>query len=274
MAYSALQVTSARPFLKWAGGKGRLISQYESYFPQYFEAYHEPFLGGGAIFFHLLPKRAILSDINSELVNVYRCVRDSVEDLIEQLLEHQHQHCEEYYYAVRANPRSDEIERAARLLYLNRTCFNGLYRENSQGKFNVPLGKYKDPRVCHPELLRPAAAALQRVQIEVQPFDAIADQVSKRDFVYFDPPYYPISATSSFTAYNRYSFHQVDQIRLRETFGKLAERGVRVMLSNSDCPFIRSLYEGFNIYTIYSSRSINSKAEKRGKITEVLITSY
>jgi DNA adenine methylase len=274
MAYSLLQLTPARPFLKWAGGKGRLIPQYESHLPRYFEAYHEPFLGGGAIFFHLLPKQAILSDINPELVNVYRCVRDAVEDLIELLLEHQRQHCKEYYYFVRANPSLNEIERAARLLYLNRTCFNGLYRENSQGHFNVPLGKYKDPRVCYPELLRPASEVLKTTQIDVQPFDAIATQVNKRDFVYFDPPYHPISATSSFTAYNRYSFHQSDQIRLRETFGKLADRGVKVMLSNSDCPFIRNLYEGFNIHTIYSSRAINSKAEKRGKITEVLVTSY
>jgi DNA adenine methylase len=275
MVYSPIQIIPPRPFLKWAGGKGQLIQQYEPYFPKYFDTYHEPFLGGGAIFFYLLPKYAILTDINPELVNVYRCIRDYAEQVIQLLLDHQHRHCKEYYYYVRSNPSSSDIERAARLIYLNRTCFNGLYRENSQGKFNVPIGRYKDPKICNLELLHSASIALKLAKITVHPFDAILEVAkTSRDFVYFDPPYYPISPTSSFTAYNRYSFSQIDQIRLRDTFAKLADRGVKVMLSNSDCPFIRNLYQEFNLHTITAARAINSNAQKRGKITEVLVTSY
>jgi DNA adenine methylase len=266
---------SARPFLKWAGGKGRHLQQYQSYFPKYFDVYYEPFLGGGAIFFHLLPQQAVLMDINGELVNVYECIRDRVELVIRLLMHHQSHHSSEYYYLIRANSTPHKIEQAARLLYLNRTCFNGLYRENSQGKFNVPMGRYKSPNICNVELLRAASIALKTTELKVQPFDAVLnDAKTNRDFVYFDPPYHPISPTSCFTAYSRYSFNQLDQIRLRDTVIELANRGVKVMLSNSDCPFIRELYKDFYIHTIYANRAINSNAQKRGKITEVLVTSY
>ena len=263
-----------RPFLKWAGGKGRVLPQYIPYFPEY-TTYHEPFLGGGAIFFYLLPSTAVLADINDELVNVYQCIRDHVDDLIEHLAIHQSNHCKEYYYDVRSNPRAEKVARAARLLYLNKTCFNGLYRENSKGQFNVPMGRYKNPTICDPSLLRAASCALKPVAIALEPFEAVLDRAkTPDDFVYFDPPYFPISATSNFTGYNRYSFTQDDQVRLRDTFITLAERGVKVMLSNSDCPFIRELYEGFTIQVIHAARAINSNAKKRGKITELLITSY
>jgi DNA adenine methylase len=275
MVHSPLQLVPPRPFLKWAGGKGRLVQQYESFFPSVFDTYYEPFLGGGAIFFSLMPRRAILTDINFELVNVYRCVRDQVERLILLLNEHQARHSKDYYYWVRANPGDTELERAARLIYLNKTCFNGLYRENLKGKFNVPMGSYKDPRVCNPPLLQAASAALRGTCLDVEPFEAILDSdISARDFVYFDPPYHPISSTSSFTAYSRYAFGEAEQVRLRNTFVLLAQRGVKVMLSNSDCLFIRELYDGFKIHTVYSARAINSNAQKRGKITELLITSY
>lgn len=275
MVSSAVQLLYPRPFLKWAGGKGRLIDQYKPFFPRRFDRYYEPFLGGGAIFFYLLPGRSHLMDINPELVNVYRCVRDRVDPLIHLLAEHQHNHCTEYYYAVRAQPSTHEVERAARFIYLNKTCFNGLYRENSQGKFNVPMGRYKAPRICHPELLRAASGALKHAALEVAPFEAILEHAtSRRDFVYFDPPYHPISATSCFTSYSRYSFTATDQIRLRDTVTELARRGVKVMLSNSDCGFIRDLYRDFTIHTIHATRAINSNAQRRGKITEVLVTSY
>jgi DNA adenine methylase len=264
-----------RPFLKWAGGKGQLIQQYTPYFPTIYETYYEPFLGGGAIFFHLLPQRSVLTDINPELVNVYRSIRDQVEPVIAWLKKHESAHSYEYYYQMRANPGTTSVERAARLIYLNRTCFNGLYRENSQGMFNVPMGRYKNPRICNPDLLRSVSLALKQTRLEVRPFDAILSEAkTSQDFVYFDPPYHPISATSNFTAYNRYSFHQADQIKLRDTAVELANRGVKVMLSNSDCPFIRELYQNFTIHTITAMRAINSNAEKRGKITEVLVTSY
>jgi DNA adenine methylase len=264
-----------RPFLKWVGGKGQLLSQYEPFFPKDFATYYEPFLGGGAVFFRLLPKQAVLTDINSELVNVYCCVRDQVEAVIDLLGHHQRLHDSDYYYQVRSTLGRTNVEKAARLIYLNKTCYNGLYRENSKGKFNVPIGRYKDPKICHPQLLRSVSEALSKTEIAVKPFtEILALAHTSQDFVYFDPPYHPISLTSRFTEYNRYAFNEADQIQLRNTFIQLAERGVKVMLSNSDCSFIRDLYQDFEIHTISASRAINSNAQKRGKITEVLVTSY
>jgi DNA adenine methylase len=274
MSTAVQQIVSPRPFLKWAGGKGKLIQQYIPYLPKKFKTYYEPFLGGAAVFFYLNPPSATLTDINAELVNAYRCVRDNVEELILNLEAHQLRHCRDYYYEVRQSPGVTNIEKAARLIYLNKTCFNGLYRENSKGAFNVPIGKYKNPKICNPALLRSVSAALQNAQINVRPFEDILEHASScDDFVYFDPPYYPLSPTSNFTAYSRYSFTQDDQIRLKYVFAELAERGVKVMLSNSDCPFIRELYSDFNINSIIAPRLINSDARKRGKISEVLITS-
>lgn len=276
-----------RPFLKWAGGKSQLIPQYLPYFPVGYQNYYEPFVGGGAIFFHLQPKRAYLTDINIELVNVYRCVRNHLEDLLELLEEHRACHSPEHYYAVRSQRATSDdwffddedldeaLERAARLIYLNKTCFNGLYRENSQGHFNVPIGSYKNPSIYDPDALRAASIALRSAEIEYGSFEQVLELAkSPADFVYFDPPYHPISPTSSFTAYNRYAFGEAEQIRLRDTVAELSDRGVKVMLSNSDCPFVRELYQDFKIHTIYATRNINCNAEKRGKITEVLVTSY
>ncbi|MBW4538484.1 MAG: DNA adenine methylase [Myxacorys chilensis ATA2-1-KO14] len=277
-----------RPFLKWAGGKHQLIGQYLPYFPTDYCHYYEPFVGGGAIFFHLQPERAVLTDINHELINVYRCVREDVENLIDRLEEHREDHCAEHYYQVRSLGVSQSgspptsaadidrnLDRAARFIYLNKTCFNGLYRENSKGGFNVPIGSYKNPVICDPDILRADAQALQSAQIEVRSFDRILEQAKNaEDFVYFDPPYVPLNATSKFTSYSRYSFSEADQIRLRDVVVELRDRGVKIMLSNSDCPFVRELYKDFNIHTIYATRNINCNAEKRGKITEVLVTSY
>ena len=264
-----------RPFLKWAGGKARLITQYNQYFPQEYQTYYEPFLGGGAVFFYLHPPASILSDINTELITTYRCVKDSVEELISLLQAHHQQHSQDYYYHVRASPGGTDLQQAARFIYLNKTCFNGLYRVNSQGKFNVPLGKYKNPNICPEDILRGASAALNTAQIKQADFtDVLNYATSSNDFVYFDPPYYPVSATSYFTAYSHYCFGETQQVQLRDIFVELAGRGVKVMLSNSDCDFIRQLYTGFQIYRISASRSINSNPKKRGQITEVLVTSY
>lgn len=276
---AALSVSTSlypRPFLKWAGGKGRLLRQYEPFLPQAIDTYYEPFLGGGAMFFHLAGRaeRAVLGDINPELVNVYRCVRDQVEPLIRHLWDHQRRHNSDYYYEVRQRQAlRSPVERAARLIYLNKTCFNGLYRENSQGHFNVPVGKYKNPVICDPSLLRAASAALQIADIQTFPFEMLRSRsLTPRDFVYFDPPYHPISATSSFTGYSRYGFTQTDQERLAAVFRALATQQQRVALSNSDCEFIRGLYQGFTLHPILASRAINSRAGGRGKIGELLIT--
>ncbi len=278
-----IRALSPRPFLKWVGGKNQLIQQYLPHFPEGYRRYYEPFVGGGAIFFRLQPQQSFLSDINIELVNVYRCVREQVEELITRLEDHQALHGQEHFYAVRSQPTTSDdwflegnnLERAARLIYLNKTCFNGLYRENSKGQFNVPIGSYEKPTICDSESLRVASSVLQSARIERGSFDAVLDHAkSSEDFVYFDPPYYPISSTSKFTSYSRYSFSEVDQIRLKEVFAELSDRGVKVMLSNSDCPFVRELFNGFNIHTINATRNINCNAEKRGKITEVLVTSY
>lgn len=272
-----------RPFLKWAGGKSQLIQQYIPYFTKDFKTYYEPFLGGGAIFFHLQPKVAVLTDINPELINAYHCVRDNLDQLISILEKHQMRHSKDYYYQVRSSfggvtlTRSEGtlVERGARFIYLNKTCFNGLYRENSKGEFNVPIGTYKNPKVCSPDLLRSVSVALQAAQIKVRPFDAVLGYAkTAQDFVYFDPPYYPLSHTSSFTAYSRYSFNEDEQIRLRDVFLELTGRGVKVMLSNSDCHFIRNLYSEFKIHEISAIRAVNSDAKKRGRISEVLVTSY
>jgi DNA adenine methylase len=274
----------ARPFLKWVGGKGQLLKQYRAYFPQQFDTYYEPFLGGGAVFFFLsghpsIPlHRAHLTDINPELVNVYQCVQQQVDAVIARLSDHRRCHSPDYYYQVRRTEATSPIERAARLIYLNKTCFNGLYRENSKGQFNVPMGRYKNPSIFDPAVLHAASQALQRATIARHSFDHVLELAqSPRDFVYFDPPYYPISATSNFTGYTRRSFGEAEHLRLFETFQILAERGVQVMLSNSDCPFVRDLYsqcDRAQLHTISAARLVNCNAQRRGKITELLITSY
>jgi DNA adenine methylase len=269
------QAINARPFLKWAGGKSKLISQYISYFPENYTTYYEPFLGGGAVFFHLQPSAAYLSDINPELINAYCCVKDDVETLISLLKIHQLNHSQDYYYKIRRASYHKATQRAARLIYLNKTCYNGLYRENSKGEFNVPIGKYKNPKICNPTLLRDVSAALQTARLEVSSFEEILNKATNPDdFVYFDPPYYPLSSTSNFTEYSRYSFNRETQLKLSKVFAELASRNVKVMLSNSDCHFIRELYKEFKVRSIFASRAINSNAKRRGKISELIITSY
>ncbi|WP_298917882.1 DNA adenine methylase [uncultured Nostoc sp.] len=269
--------TSPRPFLKWAGGKSRLIQQYIPYFPKSYKNYYEPFLGGGAVFFYLQPSAAILTDINAELINTYCCVRDDVEQLISILKVHKIRHNKDYYYSVRNNLDGTDIEKAARLIYLNKTCFNGLYRVNSQGKFNVPLGRYENPNICHENLLRLASIALSHAEIRQADFTEVLNHAtSSDDFVFFDPPYHPISDTSYFTAYNQNCFSKKDQELLRDTCAELASRGVKVMVCNSDSEFISKIYSDINFetYRIKAARSINSNIKNRGMIYELLITSF
>ncbi len=274
-----------QPFLKWAGGKGQLLNQYEPYFPRTpLRGYYEPFVGSGAVFFHLhewgLFETYHLSDLNTDLLTCYRVVRDHVEDLIMRLHEHKAHHSRDYYYAIRSRdrdplwPDASPIERAARLIYLNKTCYNGLWRVNQQGFFNVPMGRYVNPDIVHEDRLRAASRALQGVELAVSGFETAAEQANSGDFVYFDPPYHPLSRTANFTSYAREDFGEAEQHRLARVFAELDRRGCHVMLSNSDTPFVRELYQPYRVETVTARRAINSAKGKRGVITEVVVTNY
>ena len=273
-----------KPFVKWVGGKRQLLKQFRElnlYPPECFNpesnTYFEPFVGGGAVFFDLLPKRAELSDTNRELVMTYNVIKDNVDGLIKSLKKHIYN--KEYYLEVRAQDINElsDIEIASRFIFLNRTGFNGMYRVNKSGQFNVPFGRYKNPLICDENNLRKVSEALQGITITHRDYKDVLELAKIGDFIYFDPPYYPLNPTSSFTAYTAKGFFEKEQIELRDTFVKLHERGCFVMLSNSDTPFINELYsglEGVSVNKIIAGRAINSKGSKRGKINEVLITNY
>jgi DNA adenine methylase len=274
-----------QPFLKWAGGKSQLLYQYEPYFPKdHMRGYYEPFVGSGAVFFHLRGRELFetyyLSEINVELLNCYRIVRDRVEDLIKLLAEHKTRHNHEYYYFVRNRDRdsmwshASPVERAARMIYLNKTCYNGLWRVNQQGHFNVPMGRYKNPDIVNEDRLRAASRALQGVELAAEDFELVIRRASHGDFVYFDPPYFPLSETSNFTSYARDDFGEYEQRKLALVFSEMDRRGCRVMLSNSDTPFVRELYQNYRIETVTARRVINSAKSKRGAISEVVVLNY
>lgn len=274
---------NAKPFLKWVGGKQKLLSQYNRYFPAKYSRYFEPFVGGGAVFFHLqvtvrLPKGAFLFDRNEELINTYKVVRDNVEELIDSLIIHKKRHSKEYYYQIRSLDRQNvelsDIERAARTIYLNKTCYNGLYRVNSRGEYNVPMGDYKDPKILYEDVLRSANMALQGVCVAVSDFRSIVDHAQKKDFFYFDPPYDPVSKTANFTSYTAGSFGDEDQRDLAQVFALLTEKGCLCMLSNSHTPFVLELYQKFRIEIVAASRAINSNPRGRGNIKEVVALNY
>ena len=273
-----------KPFVKWVGGKRQLLAQFRLmnlYPPEKFDPksgkYFEPFAGGGAVFFDLLPETAYLSDLNNELVVTYNVIKNDVENLIKSLKKHKLD--KEYFLKIRAqNPEKlSDLNIASRFIYLNRTCFNGMYRVNSKGGFNVPFGKYTNPLICDENNLGKVSKALKNVEIKKQDYKEVLKKVKKGDFVYFDPPYYPISKTASFTSYTSEAFLDKEQTELRDTFVELHKRGCFVMLSNSDTPFINKIYsehKGLRITKVQAGRAINSDASKRGKITEVLVTNY
>lgn len=266
-----------KPFVKWAGGKRQLVNILLSNVPNSFNRYFEPFVGGGALLFELQPQKAVISDINEELINAYKVIRDNVEELINNLKKHKN--TKEYYYAIRAiNPKTlTPVERASRFIYLNKTCFNGLYRENSKGQFNVPFGRYKNPKICDEENLRAVSEFLNRIEITILNCDykETCEMAESGDFVYLDPPYYPISKTASFTKYNKNDFSEKDQVELSEIFKELDKKGCYVMLSNSNTEFIKKLYANYRIQEIKANRFINCKANKRRKSRiEVLITNF
>ena len=266
-----------RPFLKWAGGKSRLLSALARRVPEGFKSFHEPFLGGGALFFHLAGsgrlKRACLSDINQPLVDTYRGVQRAVDEVIEQLGEHAERHDRDHYYQVRDadSAPGNLAARAARMIYLNRTCYNGLYRENRAGRFNVPMGRYSNPRICDEENLRAASRALAGCRIECGPYSEVVARAREGDLVYFDPPYHPVSRTASFTCYDRNGFSGDDQVELSRIFRVLAVRGVLVLLSNSDTQLIHRLYAGFPRDRVAVARAISCRADRRGRVGELII---
>lgn len=266
------------PFLKWVGGKGQLLPALLSRMPKKLDRYFEPFVGGGALFFNLQPSKAFLSDANPELINLYEVVRDNVAALIKDLKKHVYE--EKYYYKIRGADRTSAykkwspVKRASRLIYLNKTCFNGLYRVNSEGFFNVPFGRYNNPTIVDANNLRACSAALQKVAIKLGEFTDIEPIVKKGDFVYFDPPYVPLSATSAFTSYGKNGFDLKMQRSLFELCCRLDDRGIHFMLSNSSAPFVLELYKQFKIEFVSATRSINSKGAKRGAIKEVIVTNY
>ncbi len=270
-------VSFVRPFLKWAGGKTQLLSQLAQFYPPRgtVERYVEPFLGSGAVYFHFKamvePKRALLWDNNRELVDTFQAVQSSVDQVIKLLRKYQKQHSKDFFLAMREKMPTSLPSKAARLIYLNKTCFNGLYRVNSRGIFNVPFGRYTNPGIFNEDWLRRASDELANAKIETRDFRLLELHAKKNDFVYFDPPYHPRSSTSYFTSYTRESFGEADQRELAEVYRALDKKGCLLMLSNSDTPLIRELYRDFCIREVSARRNINSRAERRGPICELVV---
>lgn len=269
-----------QPFLKWAGGKRQLVPQIRKYVPKKFKLYFEPFVGAGAVLFELQPQVAIINDANEELMNCYRVIKDDPESLIADTKKHRN--AKDYYYNLRSLDRDvafqslSAVERASRIIYLNKTCYNGLFRVNSQGQFNVPFGKYSNPVIVDEVVIRAVSWYLNaaQVQISTDDFESALSGASRGDFVYIDPPYDPLSDTSSFTGYSLNSFDRDEQRRLKSVCDDLTTRGCKILHSNSATEFIRDLYGDKRKYTIVeveATRNINSVGTSRGKISELLI---
>ena len=271
--------TLVKPVLKWVGGKRQLLHEIIPLIPKKYSTYVEPFLGGGAVLFELQPKCAIVNDSNEELMNVYEIIKDKPEELINLLKSHEEKNSEEYYYKIRSMDRAIEyvsltkLQRAARIIYLNKTCYNGLFRVNSAGEFNSPYGRYKNPNIVNEPTIRALSKYFQANKIEFfnEDYLFILENIKKNTFVYIDPPYMPISSSSSFTGYTKNGFSYEKQKELRDACDKLRDKGIRFVESNSDCREIRELYKEYDIKSVQAKRYVNSDAEKRGEISEVLI---
>jgi DNA adenine methylase len=282
--YSQIVLSEPKPFVKWAGGKRQLMSELEKNFPTKFGTYLEPFLGGGAVMFDLLTKehnlKCNVSDLNSDLVLSYVTIRDRLEKLIESLENHSknyHKDSTGYYYEVRNQEPKNQIEKVSRLLFLNKTCFNGLYRVNSKGKFNVPLGRYTNPNIVNKENLQAVSKTLQsgKIKISCRDFSSIIKDAKKGDFVYFDPPYQPVSDTANFTSYTHRDFTEDDLERLADLANQLNSKGCNVMLSNSNSKTVKKLFSsGWKIKEIKANRAINSNSQKRTGHKEIIIKNY
>jgi DNA adenine methylase len=284
--YFPVKNSLVKPYVKWAGGKRQLLPEIRKHLPlnTLGITYYEPFAGAGAVFFDLQPRKAVINDYNAELMLSYRVIRSHVDDLIAALRIHQEKNSRDYYYQVRGLDRAHDVferlpdvEKAARLIFLNKTCYNGLYRVNSQGFFNVPCGRHKNPAICEEPVLRAVHDYLAACDIDIQngDFEDSVKTAAENSFVYFDPPYHSPGKTN-FTAYQAGGFDDAGQIRLRDVFVSLTKRGVPCLLSNADTPFIRGLYQGKNIeiITVSAKRIINSNAGGRNSINEVLIKNW
>ncbi len=270
------------PFLKWVGGKRQIIPEILTHLPKNISSlnYCEPFIGGGALFFHLEPKKAIINDYNDELINVYKVIKNNLEELLLDLKKHQN--TSEYFYQIRGvdrQPLFDDltnVQHASRIIYLNKTCFNGLYRVNSLGEFNSPFGRYTNPNIVNEPVLRAVSKYLNSSDITILSgdYEKVLNAVTADTFVYLDPPYHPISESSNFTGYVQGGWSEKHQIRLKKACDDLDKKGVKFLLSNSAAPFIKELYSEYEIHSINANRSINSVGEKRGQIEELLIKNY
>ena len=267
-----------KPFVKWAGGKRQLITQLIQFSPPKFENYYEPFLGGGALFFKLSMlgkiKQAYLNDSSKVLIDAYKTIKEKPIELINELKNSKYKNSQENFLKIRAEQPTNLIDATARFIYLNKTAFNGLYRVNSNGGFNVPFGKYKNPNILDEKNILSVSRALQKDELTCMDFEQAVSSAKKHDLIYFDPPYQPINKTASFTNYTKENFTEKDQERLAKLFKVLDRKGCFVMLSNSYAPLILDLYTGFQFHTVKATRMINCKAEGRGKIKELIITNY
>lgn len=273
-----------KPFIKWVGGKSRVLSQLFIFLPEKFDRYFEPFVGGGSFLFSLNPEKAFINDTNKTLINTYKIIKEDPNKLIELLenteknyLNTSEEERKGIFLSFRErfnDPKIGSNEKAALFIFLNKTCFNGMYRENSKGIFNVPFGKYKNPKILDKENLLKLSAFLKKVELSSISFEKSITKAKKGDFIYFDPPYYPLNKTSSFTSYTQDNFAELDQVKLKSVFEYLDSKGCKVMLSNSNTKFIRDLYKDYRIEKIFAARSINSKGQNRGKIEEVVVLNY
>ena len=272
-----------KPFVKWAGGKRQLVPTIlANYLPKNYnlQTYYEPFIGGGALLFSLQPKKAVINDSNAELINCYRIIKNSLDELIEDLKNHKND--EYYYYEIRDWDREKnfksktEVQRASRIIFLNKTCYNGLFRVNSQGQFNVPFGKYKNPNILDIAVLKAVNKYLNENQVTIlnSDFQKAVKDAKRGDFIYFDPPYDPVSETASFTGYDVNGFNKQEQRRLKEVFDDLNSRGCHILLSNAYTEFIEDLYKDYLHTKISAIRAINCNGKKRGKVDEILVKNY
>ncbi len=270
------------PFVKWVGGKRQLMVSIAEQLPKKIKDYRyiEPFVGGGAVFFNLQPKNAAINDSNEELINVYQVIKKFPEELIADLKKHVND--AGYFYEIRALDRTDAfkqltpVQRASRVIYLNKTCYNGLYRVNNAGEFNVPFGKYKNPNIVNEPVIKAVSRYLNsgNISINNEDYTKVLNQADEHSFVYIDPPYHPISESSNFTGYVQGGWNSSDQISLREACDVLDSKGVKFLLSNSSAPLIKEQYQNYKIVTVKANRAVNSNGADRGEIDEVLIKNY